>query len=445
MSAFQETSASRSFRERLGFHPGVTPLIMLLGLAFLMASVPTLFRVLANLDVGPGYLRSSFSYLWDVSRRWSTVLSDESFGHIGRIALQAGLLVIPVIWLAALVRSAIVKTWRPFGVTVIATTLGAIGIPLVTWLGEVLAVVWRIGGYIANFVLWLLPWVFRVLLWAAVAAVGIAIVAGLGYGLFQLVAYINREHRWLIVTFVVVVAAIIVGAIAAGWLDGILTWLGHALLAVGHWIGGILRWLGAWIARIAGWIAAILRPIVAFVIRIFVIATVFMFIFGIFVAVLGQTGRTVYLPVTSAFRAGRDQGKCIDLAAGVGVAISLMLTAAALDERFGSWFDSAWRSTPLIDHLPTPTAAYDFLLPSAAEGILRPAFAGYLPMVDLGLLVILAVIGTLSLLFGRADWTRDGNARIAVPILLAVGAAISVALILIVLALYLARFADPGN
>jgi hypothetical protein len=98
-----------------------------------------------------------------------------------------------------------------------------------------------------------------------------------------------------------------------------------------------------------------------------------------------------------------------------------------------------------VQHIPVPVGAYDVLLPRAAEGILAPAFIGYLPIVDLVLLLLVATIGTGSLVFGRASWANEHGTRIAAPVVLAVGAAIALALVFVLLALWAATEPAPGG
>jgi len=208
--------------------------------------------------------------------------------------------------------------------------------------------------------------------------------------------------------------------------------------AIIAWLRDAVHFLGAWIARIAGWIGAFLAPIIAFVAHLFVLAMVFLLIVGTAVGTLGQAGRTVYLPFTSAFKAGRDQGRCADLAAGSGVTMSLVLTAAVVDDPFHQTFADIWSTTPVVSSLPLPINGFGALLPDAAEAILTPAFTGYLSFVDVAVLVLVTALGTLSLLFGAPTWSTEHGNRIAVPIMLALGAAIALALVVILLALWLA-------
>jgi hypothetical protein len=122
--------------------------------------------------------------------------------------------------------------------------------------------------------------------------------------------------------------------------------------------------------------------------------------------------------------------------------MSLALTAAVLDPSFQGWFTSVWRSTPLVERLPVPIHAYETLLPGAAEDILRPAFVGYLPILDIGVLVLAAALGVLSLLFASARWETTADSRVIRPILLGVGGAIAVAVLVLVVVLLTGAIAE---
>lgn len=116
--------------------------------------------------------------------------------------------------------------------------------------------------------------------------------------------------------------------------------------------GDFLAMVGRAIATAAEWVAAgfiwfrdglewVLTQVVA-VVAGFVL---------IHVAVLlgfNQIGRAALLPIPSAIRAGSDQGKCADTAAGMGMAQSLLLTATVLDPKFRFWFIDLWEATPVV-------------------------------------------------------------------------------------------------
>jgi hypothetical protein len=109
--------------------------------------------------------------------------------------------------------------------------------------------------------------------------------------------------------------------------------------------------------------------------------------------------------------------------------------AAVLDPYFGEWFSAIWRDTPVVGATPVPISAYEILLPATTEGLLRPAFAGFLPIVDLGILVMAAASGVLTLAFSSAEWHQGSGSRVVRPVLFAVGGAIAVAVVLLALML----------
>jgi len=70
-----------------------------------------------------------------------------------------------------------------------------IGLPMVTWIGWILYQVWRIGGHILDFFIWVAPWIARVFLWIRVAALvlgAFAALAWLGWVCYRLVVALTR-------------------------------------------------------------------------------------------------------------------------------------------------------------------------------------------------------------------------------------------------------------
>ncbi len=397
---------------------------MALGVAYLMVSLPNLFEILSRVRMGPSYVHAALTYLWEQTQEWTSAAQTASHSTVGVWLIRLSLFAIPALWLASLIRSVIARSWRPFIITFSASTLGAIGIPIATWGGESVVVVWRVGDAIVAFIVtYILPWVLRIFFWGLVALAAY----GLVYGAYTFIRFLSEEHLWL----AFLAAAAIVGLVfAAAWLG----WL--------HWLWAALQWLLGWFERIISWIVELLAPVVRWIARAIVAILVFLVVLGLAVAFLGEVGRQVFLPLRSATGAGRDQGRCADLAAGVGVAMSLALTAAVLDPSFRGLFTSVWHSTPLVERLPVPVHAYDTLLPSAAEDLLRPAFVGYLPILDIGVLVLAAALGVLSLLFASARWETTADSRVIRPVLLGVGGAIAVAVLVLVLVLITGAIGD---
>lgn len=413
-------SPSQWLRDRLGFPIGAIPLIVLVGVVYLMVSLPELFQVLSRFDPGPAYVQVSFRFLAEQAQRLADDAANLSYSSGGIWLMRLSLFVLPALWLASLVRSAVVRSWRPFIITFGASSLGAIGIPIATWVGECVVVMWRVGEVVIQFVathIW--PWVLRIALWVFVAALAAALL----YGVFAAVRFIAREQLWLQVLAVVTVAGVVGTLGYFGWLD---------------WLWAAIMWLWSVIAPVLSFILKIVAWLLVWLWRILLVVGIFVIVVGLAVGFLGEVGRQVFLPLRSATGAGRNRGRCADLAAGVGVGLSLALTAAVLDPGFGMWFTYVWKTTPVINQAPLPIEAYDVLLPSAAEDLLRPAFVGFLPILDLGVLVLAAAVGVLSLLFASASWDATADSRIIRPMMLAVGGAIAFAVIVLVLFLFAA-------
>lgn len=404
-------------RRRMGFPPAAIPVVVLFGAIYLMLTMPAIFEILSRIRFIPGYAQDALALIWEQAQRWESQARVLSYSGAGIWLTRLSMLAIPALWIAALIRSAVVKSWRPFVITASASLLGAIGIPIAAWTGELVVVVWRALDVIVRFfATWILPWILRIGFWLVIAAVAAASL----YAIYSFVAYLVRSGRWVTFLISLVVVGAVVGAIWLWWLDPIVEFL---------------RWLAIWIERIVAWVANLLSPIIVWILRALFAVTIFVAVVGLAIAFFGELGRQFFLPLRSATGAGNDSSRCADLAAGVGVAMSLALTAAVLDPGFGGWFGAIWRDTPLIGGAPVPIDAYGVLLPSAAEDLLGPVFAGYLPIVDVAILVLAAAMGVLSLLFASANWQPGPGSRVVRPVLFAVGGAIAVAVVFLFLML----------
>jgi hypothetical protein len=294
------------------------------------------------------------------------------------LSCGSALFALPTLWLASLVRSARARTWRPAQITVLASLLGLIGIPIAIWIGWLLYQAWSISVHVWDFFARISPWIARVFLWIVV----VAMVAFAGWVCYRLFKALMHGRRWIGVLAIAVAVATVAGAVGAGWLDGFIHVLSIGLAGL---VAGI-EWLVALVAPV-------LAAVFGFVARVVTVVMTVLVIAGVLTGSFGQMGRTVCLPFPAAVKAGTAHGKCADFAAGAGVACSLLLTATVLEPAFNAWFSAIWRTTPVFDHLPAPTGIYGFLIPGSAEEFLRPAFSGFAPMVDVGLLLLLTVAG----------------------------------------------------
>jgi hypothetical protein len=264
-------------------------------------------------------------------------------------------------------------------------------------------VIYRVAHALADLVRAFVSWIAPVLAVLFLIAAGLFVV----FLLYLAISAIHEERLWVVVGVVTAVAALLTAIVAFGMLDGFLSW-----------ISGILDDLAAWIGRY-------IAPVIGWLVQALFILLIALVVLGVIVAVLGQIGRTVYLPIASAVHSGRDQGKCIDLAAGVGLSFSLILCAAVIDGRFGGWLEATWRDTPVIGNTSAPIEFYDWLLPGAAEDLLRSSFGQYTPTISVSLLLLVAFMAILSLLLQVSEWKNEHGARIALPVMIVLGIAIA--------------------
>lgn len=403
------------------------------GVLFAMASVPNLFVTLTASGVGPDYLTSAFTTLGDTARDWSRWFARQSFDGSGGIILQIGLFAVPMLWAVAAARSVRMRSWRPFAVATIASTLGLIGIPAVFWLGWLAVWIWRIvrvvSGFIGMVLSWVIPTVLVVaalvflyhLAYRAITAARDRSAADWYSGpWFQRRARRRRILRIALWTALAPVALLIAGLTVTGVLDDALIATGGLLAAVWHAIATAAMWVGA--AFI--WAVDGIQWALALVARLLTAAAGFVLAHVVILLAFNQLGRVALLPIPSALKAGAGQGKCADTAAGIGMAQSLLLTAAVLDPVFRAWFIDLWQATPVFEFFPTPVGAYEFLLPGWAESMLRPVFTGFAPLLDLMMLLVVVALATWSLWFAAPTWGDERGSKIVLPTLTAIGTAL---------------------
>lgn len=150
---------------------------------------------------------------------------------------------------------------------------------------------------------------------------------------------------------------------------------------------------------------------------------------------LGFIGTLVWSPLKGALQAGAHARACVDLAAGTGVALSLLFSAAVA----GGYSDilyAAWNDTPVLANVPLPILQFDWLLPDAAEDILSRVFNGQPPIVDVLLLIATTLVGVLGMagsMFRPSRWAPESGSTVFLLILLRTGMAMLLAIPMLVL------------
>lgn len=404
----------------MGFAPRMLPIVVLIGLVYLLVTLPEFFGVTARMDV-PWSAGHTFlvrlKTLADDVQPW---FAKPGVHPLSRYTTMAALLAVPALWAAALVRSATARVWRPFVISVAAVFLGLVALPVLTWAVELAVGLFRLARWLYHAVARFIEWISPVLAVAGLVILGFIVLGALVLAVLG----IHRARLWLR-TVVVVGLLAIAGALGYyGVFDGLLAWLRRIA------------------ATFAAWISTYVAPIIGWLVSALVVAMVVLVALGAVVALFGHVGRTVVLPFASAGGAGREEAKCLDTAAGLGVALSMPLTAATADTAYRAQFIQDWHATPLIGALPSPVGLYDFLLRDPAVHVLAPAFHGFNPTVDLALGALVSIIAIGSLVAGRGAWSTHDRAGVLSPIMAAVGVAIALAVPALILAIWVKAHSD---
>jgi hypothetical protein len=376
----------RGFRNIVGFPPGGVAWVIGIGLAFLVLTFPTLFHLLADIN-DPHWIAPVFDRSREWSDSWSVKVHEPAVDPYNEFVVKAILLGIPVLWAAALIRSLRAESHRPLVATVLASLSGILFLPAIGWFVAVAtfllwlaATVYAVVAAVARAITTFLVWISPVLAVLALLAAAVA--------LWFLIAYIHRRGLW---ARAVLIACAVVGATAVltlGLLDEFFGWIAHLY-------GLLTDWLAHYVAPVIGWIVQ--------GIGLVLVVGLAAFVLGLALCVVG---RSVVLPLASASRSGSDQAKCVDLAAGAGITISVLLCAAATDPVFSQWLTALWAETPLIGSLPAPMDLYSLLLPDTTQHFLAESFTNYSPTVSGTLSLMIIALGGWSLLFSPAPWAH---------------------------------------
>lgn len=419
MAAIQSTEvtladafASRTaFKLKFGFPPVLTPLIVALGVGFLVASVPGLFVKIHRTNIRQRHARAVIDFLFRQSQRVNDAQNSRGVVEAGDLALKVAIVGLGAVLVAALVRSILARRWLPLGVVAAGFGLGLFSLPAIAWLVRASLTIFKIGNWIADSVQRLIRWAAPVL--SVVLLVAFAV--GALWLIYEAVRYIIDNDLLAAVMVGVAVVAVVGGLIWGGVLDGVLAWLGSVAEAIG-------RFLDRYVA-----------PVVSWIIRILFVLVVAVAALGVVLGSFGQLGRSLFVPAISAAKAGRGTAHCADMAVGLGLTVCVILCASALDRQFGIRFATVWESIPVLSSVPSPSTSFHAIIPDSIETWARPAFNGYQPLVDAFLMAIVSVVGTLGLLFTKQVW-RDARFALAVaPMMSAVGLGLVVIVPLIIL------------
>lgn len=384
-----------TFEQRLGFRRRHVPVVVLLGILFLIATLPEFFVVLAGIDTHwPPGDRALDHVATFANMVVKPPLEGPTASTVERYLSMVAFYAVPVVLAAALVCCMKVGRWRPFTVSVSALALGLLAIPGLTWALEALAGLVRLGAWLYRLVVRVIHWLSPFLAVLLMIGAGIAVLVGL----YLLVEKL-RARRWL----------------TAG------TWIGTAMLLVLAYVYGVFAFIGEVIARYVA-------PVLAFIIVAFAVVVLVLLIAGLVIGFFGHLGRLIVVSAKGAGSAGRDQASCADAAAGLGVALSTVLTAAAVDAHYGHQLTQTWNATPYLSTVPVPVAAYELLMRDWGERFLAPGFAGFNPTLDLAIAAAVALVMVLALLFNSRRWATGRMPGLASLVMIRVGLTIAFAI-----------------
>jgi hypothetical protein len=403
--AFQSRAG---FRREFGFPPLGLPLVALLGVTFLVLSIPGLFTKLERLDIQQRQWRAAIEFLADRARTANRLQDGQGLVSLGEWLTKAAILGILVVLVASLVRCLRAESVHPLAMTIGGLSAGALSLPAVAWVLKVVVVAVRIVSLLRAYLRRFLEWIAPVLAVLAVAVAAVAIV----WSLYWLVRAIIDNDLILVVVIATAVAIALAVIYRFGLLDGIIAWMKSVIHAVGAFVE-------RYVAPVLSWIVALVAVLIVVILSLAVLLGSF-----------GEVGRSLFVPTLNARSAGRSPEECINMAVGLGLAFCVMACAAAIDKRFGVQLSTIWKHTPLLRTVPSPVGVYRALLPDEIARWAAPVFANYRPLLDAALMSVTGVAGSFSLIFADNDWDRS-RSRMVYPVLAA--AAVGVVLIIPVL------------
>lgn len=363
-----------TYRRTVGYGLGGTGLLILFGYWLILFTYPNLFYRLGaqGLPFGMGaVIDGTLALIGDLIDR-------SRDGFIG--ALRAPLMIVLplMIWLligAAAVRAIRSRSWSPLWTVGINLSLGIAAFPILSWIVQL--VVWvtsialRVQSWIAN----LLGSLQDALGAWAVSPVILAVIVG------------------------VALIALLVWSPGARWVTGALV----AAAGLGYLfrdaLSGLLGPLGVWVSSAAEDIAAIAIAVVSWLLG----ALLFVIAWVLAAVVLAYLGSTMWTPLRDAARSGRHIDRFADVAAGVGVAVSTIITASAYNPDFARFLAETTKERaelPVIGMLPNVAdLSFARVMPPGFDEFFFMLFKGFNGTPDLLIVVVACAIGVMALAF----------------------------------------------
>ncbi len=411
-------------RRPMGLPPRVIlligPLLVVLGLAYVMVTLPGLFGAASGLPGLPGFTRDVLVWVDGLASGWASAAAQVTETPFGAFLLGVALFAPLILLLAASVRSVRSRSAGPLLTTAGGALAGLLMVGAVTWLAYVLIQLWWFAQDHPMLVLLLyltvslgLNAVLYSLSTSSPTGVVIAVLGTAGFcALWFLVPQIAEFlEAHLQVAAVILVALGVIAQAVFGFVTGS-PGFGLFILLFGSGIVAVVLFAWGFLLTLAA--------------------------IGFGIAVLAYTlylgysmGAITFGPVLTARRAGGGVGSCLDTSAGVGVCLGLIVLAASLDPSFNHTLAEAWPGLAPGGSFPT------LWFPEAVGHDIAPAVEGFVVVADGTLLAVITGVAAASFLAHRGTWDDDVDSTVLVPLLVSMGT--------VLLTLLLARASDQDN
>lgn len=342
------------------------------GFWLILFTFPNFFYTLSTqgLPLGMGWIIDSTR---NFSGRIAELQNDTFLESLRSPLVVALPYFVVVLAVAALFRSVRAKSVTPTFSMGANLGLGILAFPLFAWVAQL--VVWVIGvaGVVASWV-------------AGLASNGVVRIIGLAFlGLLVLGVAIalvwwaakSPRARWIIMGAVVAITILFLVRDSLAALFG----------PTGAAIAGFFGILGGGLSTAGGFVGSVLVGALLWFLAL---------------VVLAYLGSTLWTPIRDAWGAGRQSDRLADVSAGVGVAISTMITAAAYNGEFHNFMLAAANSRSVLPLGSIPNVLdlqFGAIMPHGFDPIMTALFRGFNGAPDLLVIALACVIGVASLIF----------------------------------------------
>lgn len=407
-------SFTEAFQSRTGVSLASIPMFVLVGVLMVMCSVPLYFEELLESSRPPALppFVELHEALVGVTQQIQSATRTLAFSGGLIVLAQASLLLIALIPLAGLIRSNREGDWEPLQTAALALLAGLASFPALAWIAR--AVLWlfslpqAFGSWMANLMQPLQPAVGIIVTGLFIISVVVVFLVWLPAGL-RLLRQIAVKRLALAVAATVASILLVYGVLSVRS-----TPLAREALVL---VGSAGTWLATTLSALIGWtvgaVAATLGVCLA-------------------IALLAQIGVALWKPLAKSSSAGYRRSSTADLAAGAGVALSIVLTATAVNPTFNAWFAEVTQGVAWGRPFEALSASWNALLPDAYRALLAGVFRGFTGFPEFAVIAASCLIGNLSLSYSDQIREKDGIGGVATLAVARTTVAVTVAIPLLI-------------